>query len=133
MCIRDRKLFRELGRLALISGTISILGAFVFLHFFGLIGALIAQNIFYIVALSLFVFKTKFIFSNFNQTSDDIDVLTHEAGHAFQNMNLMSTACQLGSLNIGGFFDNDICKILGIDSEDEINILEERGYIIEKG
>jgi hypothetical protein len=26
----------------------------------------------------------KFIFSNFNGTSDDVDVLTHEAGHAFQ-------------------------------------------------
>ncbi|MGL6104827.1 M3 family oligoendopeptidase [Romboutsia sp.] len=29
-------------------------------------------------------YKSPFIFSNFNQTSDDIDVLTHEAGHAFQ-------------------------------------------------
>lgn len=29
-------------------------------------------------------YKSPFIFSNFNATSDDIDVLTHEAGHAFQ-------------------------------------------------
>lgn len=29
-------------------------------------------------------YKAPFIFSNFNTTSDDIDVLTHEAGHAFQ-------------------------------------------------
>lgn len=29
-------------------------------------------------------FKAPFIFSNFNGTSHDIDVLTHEAGHAFQ-------------------------------------------------
>jgi M3 family oligoendopeptidase len=28
-------------------------------------------------------FKTPFIFANFNGTSGDIDVLTHEAGHAF--------------------------------------------------
>lgn len=28
--------------------------------------------------------KSPFIFSNFNGTSNDIDVLTHEAGHAFQ-------------------------------------------------
>ena len=28
-------------------------------------------------------YKSPFIFSNFNGTSDDIDVLTHEAGHAF--------------------------------------------------
>jgi len=29
-------------------------------------------------------YEAPFIFSNFNGTSDDIDVLTHEAGHAFQ-------------------------------------------------
>lgn len=29
-------------------------------------------------------YNSPFIFSNFNGTSDDIDVLTHEAGHAFQ-------------------------------------------------
>ncbi|MFC6314110.1 M3 family oligoendopeptidase [Lapidilactobacillus achengensis] len=29
-------------------------------------------------------FKTPFIFANFNGTSGDVDVLTHEAGHAFQ-------------------------------------------------
>lgn len=29
-------------------------------------------------------YKAPFIFSNFNGTSEDVDVLTHEAGHAFQ-------------------------------------------------
>lgn len=29
-------------------------------------------------------YRSPFIFSNFNGTSDDVDVLTHEAGHAFQ-------------------------------------------------
>ena len=29
-------------------------------------------------------YKAPFIFSNFNGTSADVDVLTHEAGHAFQ-------------------------------------------------
>lgn len=29
-------------------------------------------------------YKSPFIFSNFNKTSGDVDVLTHEAGHAFQ-------------------------------------------------
>jgi len=29
-------------------------------------------------------YRAPFIFSNFNGTSDDVDVLTHEAGHAFQ-------------------------------------------------
>lgn len=33
----------------------------------------------------LFDYKAPFIFSNFNGTSADIDVLTHEAGHAFQD------------------------------------------------
>lgn len=32
---------------------------------------------------SLPSYKMPFIFSNFNGTSDDVDVLTHEAGHAF--------------------------------------------------
>ncbi|SHE48808.1 M3 family oligoendopeptidase [Clostridium fallax] len=32
-------------------------------------------------------YKAPFIFSNFNGTSGDIDVLTHEAGHAFQIYN----------------------------------------------
>lgn len=32
---------------------------------------------------SLPKYKAPFIFSNFNQTSADVDVLTHEAGHAF--------------------------------------------------
>lgn len=30
-------------------------------------------------------FEMPFIFANFNGTSDDVDVLTHEAGHAFQS------------------------------------------------
>lgn len=30
-------------------------------------------------------YKSPFIFANFNGTSADVDVLTHEAGHAFQN------------------------------------------------
>jgi len=33
----------------------------------------------------LFDYKAPFIFSNFNGTSADIDVLTHEAGHGFQD------------------------------------------------
>ncbi|MCH4057147.1 MAG: M3 family oligoendopeptidase [Lactobacillaceae bacterium] len=33
-------------------------------------------------------FKTPFIFANFNGTSADVDVLTHETGHAFQTSTL---------------------------------------------
>lgn len=43
-----------------------------------------------------------------------------EAGHAFQNMNLMATACGLGAFNIGGFFDEDLARVLNIDMEEEI-------------
>jgi SagB-type dehydrogenase family enzyme len=43
-----------------------------------------------------------------------------EAGHAFQNMNLMATACGLGAFNIGGFFDADLARVLNIDMEEEI-------------
>ena len=32
----------------------------------------------------IFDYKSPFIFANFNGTSHDVDVLTHEAGHAFQ-------------------------------------------------
>ncbi|NDI34137.1 M3 family oligoendopeptidase [Chengkuizengella sediminis] len=32
-------------------------------------------------------YKSSYIFANFNGTSDDIDILTHEAGHAFQVYN----------------------------------------------
>jgi SagB-type dehydrogenase family enzyme len=46
--------------------------------------------------------------------------ILYEAGHAFQNINLMAAACNLGSLNIGGFYDVDMSKLLGIDMEKEI-------------
>ncbi|HWK03525.1 MAG TPA: SagB/ThcOx family dehydrogenase [Puia sp.] len=43
-----------------------------------------------------------------------------EAGHAFQNMNLMASACKLGSFNIGGFFDLDLARVLNLEMEEEI-------------
>lgn len=36
-------------------------------------------------------FKTPFIFANFNGTSGDVDVLTHETGHAFQTHEAQDT------------------------------------------
>jgi SagB-type dehydrogenase family enzyme len=38
-----------------------------------------------------------------------------EAGHVAQNLNLAATALGLGPVNIGGFFDRDIDRLLGID------------------
>lgn len=39
----------------------------------------------------LTVYKVPFIFSNFNGTSADVDVLTHEAGHAFESYTALRT------------------------------------------
>ncbi|MBO5076375.1 MAG: hypothetical protein J5584_02115 [Clostridia bacterium] len=50
-------------------------------------------------------YKAPFIFSNFNGTSADIDVLTHEAGHAFEayyasrRLPLMSQAFSTSEIN----------------------------------
>ena len=42
-----------------------------------------------------------------------------EAGHAAQNLNLVSVALGLGSFNLGGFFDADLSRCLGLDAEEE--------------
>ena len=74
-------------------------------------------------------FKTPYIFSNFNGTSHDIDVLTHEAGHAFQIYNSRDLplpeyywptleACEIHSMSMEfltwqwmeGFFQEDTEK-----------------------
>lgn len=39
------------------------------------------------------LYKAPFIFSNFNGTSGDVDVLTHEAGHAFADYRAMRKDC----------------------------------------
>jgi SagB-type dehydrogenase family enzyme len=38
-----------------------------------------------------------------------------EAGHVAQNINLVATALGFGCANIGGFFDRDIDRLLGLD------------------
>lgn len=43
-----------------------------------------------------------------------------EAGHVAQNLNLAAAAAGLGSCNLGGFFDQDLAGVLGLDSEEEI-------------
>lgn len=45
-----------------------------------------------------------------------------EAGHAFQNMNLMAAACNIGAVNIGAFYDNEIAGLLNIADEEELPI-----------
>jgi M3 family oligoendopeptidase len=73
-------------------------------------------------------YKTPFIFANFNGTSHDVDVLTHEAGHAFQVYSSRDNipayrwptyeAAEIHSMSmeflawpwIGGFFKDDTEK-----------------------
>ncbi|MCR8746639.1 M3 family oligoendopeptidase [Romboutsia lituseburensis] len=57
-------------------------------------------------------YKSPFIFSNFNQTSDDIDVLTHEAGHAFQLY--MSTWINMPDINFPTY---ESCEIHSMSME----------------
>ncbi len=57
-------------------------------------------------------YKSPFIFSNFNQTSDDIDVLTHEAGHAFQLY--MSRDIEMPEINFPTF---ESCEIHSMSME----------------
>lgn len=74
-------------------------------------------------------YRAPFIFSNFNGTSGDIDVLTHEAGHAFQTYMSLDyelpeykfptlEACEIHSMSMEfltwpwmeGFFKEDVLK-----------------------
>jgi M3 family oligoendopeptidase len=57
-------------------------------------------------------YKSPFIFSNFNGTSGDIDVLTHEAGHAFQVYSSRSY-----EVPEYGFPTNEACEIHSMSME----------------
>ncbi|MEG0855518.1 MAG: M3 family oligoendopeptidase [Terrisporobacter sp.] len=57
-------------------------------------------------------YKAPFIFSNFNGTSEDMDVLTHEAGHAFQLF--MSRDIEMQEIN---FPTLDSCEIHSMSME----------------
>jgi nitroreductase len=43
-----------------------------------------------------------------------------ETGHVAQNVNLVAESLGLGSLNLGGFFDDQIAAFLGIDTDEEV-------------
>lgn len=43
-----------------------------------------------------------------------------EAGHTAQNLNLVAAALGLGSANFGGFFDDDLCALLGLSPSEEL-------------
>jgi SagB-type dehydrogenase family enzyme len=43
-----------------------------------------------------------------------------EAGHVAQNLNLVAAAMSLGTLSLGGFFDQDLAALLDVSLEVEI-------------
>ena len=43
-----------------------------------------------------------------------------EAGHTMQNLNLAAAACGLGSVDLGGFYDDELAVLAGLDVEREI-------------
>ena len=43
-----------------------------------------------------------------------------EAGHLVQNLNLAAVALGIGTVNLGGFYDDELAGLLRIDPETEI-------------
>lgn len=43
-----------------------------------------------------------------------------EAGHTMQNLNLAVSALGLGCVNLGGFYDDELAVLAGIDVEREV-------------
>jgi SagB-type dehydrogenase family enzyme len=43
-----------------------------------------------------------------------------EAGHVAQNVNLTAAALGLGSYNVGGFFDDELARLLMVDEDHEV-------------
>lgn len=65
---------------------------------------------------SLIVFITAlFERSTFKYGARGYRFVLLEAGHVAQNVNLVATALDLGSTNIGGYFDRTVDKLLGLD------------------
>ena len=92
---------------------------------------------------TIYDYKAPFIFSNFNATSGDVDVLTHEAGHAFADYRSMKhgyieplqnptiEACECHSMSMEfltgqyhrGFFGEDAAKYELSHCEDALSII----------
>ncbi len=90
----------------------------------------------------LFKYKSPFIFANFNGTQDDVTVVTHEAGHAFQTYQSRnwdtpeyifptSEACEIHSMGMEFitwpwmelFFEDDIEKFKYFHLADSLNFI----------
>jgi SagB-type dehydrogenase family enzyme len=69
-----------------------------------------------ILSASLLVFITAFFDrSIFKYGNRGYRFALIEAGHVAQNLNLLSTALNLGCVNMGGFYDRKIDNLLGLD------------------
>ena len=64
---------------------------------------------------ALFFLTAIFERSVFKYNNRGYRFILMEAGHVAQNLNLTATAMELSCLNIGGFFDRDIDRFLGLD------------------
>ncbi|SHO54202.1 M3 family oligoendopeptidase [Anaerocolumna xylanovorans] len=74
-------------------------------------------------------YKAPFIFANFNGTSSDVDVITHECGHAFQgyvarnyeieeHMDITMETAEIHSMSMEFFTDRYMEKFFGDRAED---------------
>jgi SagB-type dehydrogenase family enzyme len=76
--------------------------------------ALVQQNLATQSALQYFL-TAVFERSYFKYGERSYRFILIEAGHVAQNINLVATACGLGCVNIGGFFDREVDSFLGLD------------------
>jgi SagB-type dehydrogenase family enzyme len=75
----------------------------------------------YVADSSVILVATSFFQRNMHKYGDrGYRYILYEAGHLFQNINLVTTALGLGTLNLGGFFDDEVAGLLKINIEEEI-------------
>lgn len=75
----------------------------------------------YVADSSAVLIATSFLERNMRKYGDrGYRYILYEAGHLFQNINLVATALGLGTLNLGGFFDDEVANLLKIDIEEEV-------------
>lgn len=75
----------------------------------------------YVADSSVILVATSFFQRNLQKYGDrGYRYSLFEAGHVFQNINLLATAAGLGTLNLGGFFDSELAGLLQLDLEAEM-------------
>lgn len=75
----------------------------------------------YVAESSVILIATSCLERNMRKYGDrGYRYILYEAGHVFQNINLVASASGLGTLNLGGFFDDEIANLLKIDIEEEV-------------